>query len=541
MIHELLTQHFEAWYAHPDNVTAPLSADSDQILYAQRLMEDRDVFKKHLENSKMSEEQIDIMFQAIQRKSSTEATTEMESTLNATPTFEEFQAQIKRVSKDSTPGPSGLTYNMLKCWSVPTQQSAYNALTQIWERKVIPAAWKWRWLVVIPKTQDPHPPPESLRPIMMVEVYRKIWLAIINHKIQSVWEKYEILHPSQHGSRQSHGTDTASLVHVYHIESILSQRGSIHRSSWDIKKAFDSVSKVFLRISWLRLGISADLVNWMVLMDELGVTIIKSPLAEQVWSKAQYNSIETDNVSQSLRKVSSQDIADRISAFTALRGTGQGDVISPNAWVAFLDIYLSTQSKKHSVQLFGEGGCMRWVNDTAYVDDIESCSDSVDEIQEKANMITLFCRATDLELSTPKLRRSLVDISEDPDWNIVQSTRVQSLSVASEVSVKVSGFTEYLGIKYDVDHLWYSVTQHLDTVNILKKEIQAILLTDATVYSKYDVLRSSVYPMLRYKARMIAHPLHSFMEYDSLLYPLLLHISRQRRGFPKRLLSLTPE
>jgi hypothetical protein len=54
---------------------------------------------------------------------------------------------------------------------------------------------------------------------------------------------------------------------------------SLYYTSWDLKAAFDSPSKNLLRLSWTRLGIPDDIVNWLVEIDIGGKSYIKSPLA----------------------------------------------------------------------------------------------------------------------------------------------------------------------------------------------------------------------------------------------------------------------
>ena len=214
--------------------------------------------------------------------------------------------------------------------------------------------------------------------------------------------------------------------------------------------------------------------------------------------------------------------------------------MSPSTWAAFIDILLSMQTDDNSVQISGEDGCLRRVLDIAYVDDIESSKANEKEIQRKGDIVTTFCRATDLQLSVDKLRRSYQDLTGTEKWDPVQPTQLQiAQNQIKEVAVKVEGFTEYLGVKYDIDINHYSITQHEDTLLILKQESKAVLTSGASLHSKLATLYSSVFPTLKYKARMNCGQLADFEEYDREIYPLLLHLTRQRNGFPKALLKLS--
>jgi hypothetical protein len=69
-------------------------------------------------------------------------------------TLEEFNRAIDSTKTNSAGGMSGLTYNMMRCWSVATRRRVYDMLVSCWEEGVIPDYWKWRWLVPIPKKED---------------------------------------------------------------------------------------------------------------------------------------------------------------------------------------------------------------------------------------------------------------------------------------------------------------------------------------------------------------------------------------------------
>jgi len=115
---------------------------------------------------------------------------------------------------------------------------------------------KWRWLCLIPKTEDSKTSEEH-RPVMLVEVLRKCWIGLSIYKITQVWKKHDILDPSQHGYKSKRGTDTALLGLQIMFEQSARINSPLFLSSWDISKAFDSLSKNVLKFSWIRLGVPA--------------------------------------------------------------------------------------------------------------------------------------------------------------------------------------------------------------------------------------------------------------------------------------------
>lgn len=98
------------------------------------------------------------------------------------PSLEEFIYCIrKKLPKQSAPGPSGLSYAMLKLCSDEVLRMLYNNLLVMWMDKSVPDYWQTRFLVPIPKIDD-QPSLNDLRPLMMNEVLRKIWTRLVVEK-----------------------------------------------------------------------------------------------------------------------------------------------------------------------------------------------------------------------------------------------------------------------------------------------------------------------------------------------------------------------
>ena len=95
---------------------------------------------------------------------------------------------------------------------------------------------------------------EDLRPICLLEIFRKLWTSILTHRIRNAWEHFDMLDPSsQHGFRAKHGTDSAFL-----LENAKETHSACLVSSWDIRQAFVSISKPALQMAWIRLGVPPE-------------------------------------------------------------------------------------------------------------------------------------------------------------------------------------------------------------------------------------------------------------------------------------------
>jgi hypothetical protein len=96
-------------------------------------------------------------------------------------------------------------------------------------------------------------------------------------KEQYVWTNRNILHSSQHEFRWGKGTDTALLRIIDALEDARVFGTEARMTLWDLRRAFDSVSRNFLRLSWTRLGVPADTATWLTGLDKGGSTYVSSP------------------------------------------------------------------------------------------------------------------------------------------------------------------------------------------------------------------------------------------------------------------------
>ena len=68
-------------------------------------------------------------------------------------------------------------------------------LCTLWPTQYIPDFWKQRWLIPLPKTAELNNI-EDLRPICLLENFRKLWTSILTHRIRNAWEHFDMLDPS---------------------------------------------------------------------------------------------------------------------------------------------------------------------------------------------------------------------------------------------------------------------------------------------------------------------------------------------------------
>ena len=135
-----------------------------------------------------------------------------------------------------------------------------------------------------------------------------------------------MLDPSQHGFRVKHGTDSTSFLLVDALEHARETHSACLVFFWDIRRAFDSISKPALQMAWTRLGVSPEWASFLIQLDIDGTTTVRLPISQHAFDRTGLAGLHR------LQALGAADIL-----FPAARGVPQGDVASPFGWNAVYD------------------------------------------------------------------------------------------------------------------------------------------------------------------------------------------------------------
>jgi len=114
---------------------------------------------------------------------------------------------------------------------------------------------------------------------MLMDVLRKLWTELIVKQITTSLQKHGVLSLNQYGYLPKRGTDTANLQLLNTLETVWDEQRSLYGCSWDMNKAFDSVSNPLILLCWQRLGAPLNIAQWLVDLDAAGYTIVCTPYA----------------------------------------------------------------------------------------------------------------------------------------------------------------------------------------------------------------------------------------------------------------------
>jgi hypothetical protein len=237
-------------------------------------------------------------------------------------TKEEWHGYFSKVKKNTAPGRSGLTANMVAALS-PRLRNVLRRIINIGlrSRRVGFTSWLQRVLCPIPKERG-NPDLEKSRPLCLLEVLAKAYWAIISTRVSKVWEDNCLLQKQQFGFRKGKSVLDPLLLATLTAEQQYCENSPLYMLLQDISKAYDSVARyIGKEMSLRRLGMPDDLIDTYLQMD----------------------------VGNRCAVVTAYGYSDEIlgteeGSFEFERGWCQGASESPDGWVAFYDILIAMQN-----------------------------------------------------------------------------------------------------------------------------------------------------------------------------------------------------
>ena len=234
--------------------------------------------------------------------------------------IKELEEYLKNKKDESAPGPDQITYHLLKQMTQENLQTILQKINQITEEEKVPQEWKeaYHWPVY---KRGKKSKPQNFRPITLASVLRKILTGMIAKRITNHVENNNIYINSQDGFRRERSTQGQIIALKSLIHNAKHNNKEIHVIYIDIKGAFDSVPHKEMYETLTNYGI-----------DEKTIRIIKNL----------YNENKT-------RIITTQGLTE---AYTANKGTHQGDPLSPTIIGLFLNPilnYIQGQSEGYKI------------------------------------------------------------------------------------------------------------------------------------------------------------------------------------------------
>ncbi|KAG1671734.1 RNA-directed DNA polymerase from mobile element jockey [Nymphon striatum] len=165
--------------------------------------------------------------------------------------LEELRRSL-RASKDTSPGPDSIHYQMLKHLPDCSLALMLNIFNTIWITGAIPSSWREATVIPIPKPGKDHTDPSNYRPIALTSCICKTMERMINCRLTYYLESNNILTRCQSGFRRHRST----IDHLVRFETLVREafirREHLAAVFFDLEKAYETTWKY---------GILRDLFN----------------------------------------------------------------------------------------------------------------------------------------------------------------------------------------------------------------------------------------------------------------------------------------
>ena len=285
-IHEEITFFFENLFKHPSDALPtvlgledpPENPESETLW--MRMLHDPDLFKETFRSTNVPADVIELIAEAFSDPDRTQVAAQHIARRFEEPiTFTDFKRMLMRSRGNSAGGLTGLTYGVLKLAPEGLLIHIFQLLSHMWEHHFVPDHWKDKYLHLMVK--DPSQSGlNNLRPIGLIEVLRKLWSNLIIHRVRCGLMDCNFLADNQYGFLPKRGT-TDELIQLLNVlEEAAELETPIDISTWDIRKAFDSVARALQLVLWLRMGVPLAIARWFINLDSGGHFIVRSPWAE---------------------------------------------------------------------------------------------------------------------------------------------------------------------------------------------------------------------------------------------------------------------
>ena len=296
---------------------------------------------------------------------------------------EEWEDMLCSLRRKSAPGLSGISYTLIKASSSFAQQLFRSFISACIAAGTMPKRWKIAMIYLIPKDCDWNYSLANVRPIALLESFRKCMTRIYTKRLTNILIKRSILRGPNFAGLP--GNSTESPIHI--LNSIIEDAHTKKNELWillqDMRKAFDSVSLKMLKLALLRL---------------------KFPLKEAEFILQLFHNREASIITE----------FGNTDAFVVPDGIDQGEVISPILWRIFYDpliekiqsdpnlgyvIEIKTPSELSSNQIYKQSwrqAVLAYADDTTWIAKDKAQMEKIIHIAEE------FFQLNDIQINSSK-------------------------------------------------------------------------------------------------------------------------------------------
>ena len=184
--------------------------------------------------------------------------------MDSTIPMEELNYAMKKLKQKKSPGPDGITNEMLINAGKPALYKLLEIFNKTWqELGFLPQSWREATMIPIHKKGKSKTEATSYRPISLTSCVVKLLERIINARMKWYLESEQLLAPQQAGFGEHHCTEDQTTYLAQETEDGFQQYKQTLAIWIDLQKAFDKVWTDGLLLKLKQCGIGGNIYRWI--------------------------------------------------------------------------------------------------------------------------------------------------------------------------------------------------------------------------------------------------------------------------------------
>ena len=215
----------------------------------------------------------DIQIESIQIDTLNNIDNNLYSSINDPFTLEELKTTIKRLPNKKTP-PSTIPNEILKILDLDNVQNVVlKLLNDLKQAPHFPSTLNNANVILIPKIEDWKGDLSNLRPITLINTFKKLFSSLLTARLTKILDDNHILQGFNFGFMQNLSTKDPLLIFRYIIDDAKIHKKSFYSATLDVAKAYDSVPFNSIFQSLKRLKIPDSFIDQVKKLLERSVCI----------------------------------------------------------------------------------------------------------------------------------------------------------------------------------------------------------------------------------------------------------------------------
>ncbi|GBM74478.1 putative RNA-directed DNA polymerase from transposon BS [Araneus ventricosus] len=141
--------------------------------------------------------------------------------------------------KDTSPGPNGITYSMIRHLDADSLTNLLNLFNRIWKEQVYPSQWREAIVIPILKPEKDPSNPLNYRPIALTSCLSKTLERMVNARLVYQLKRTRCIPTFQFGFRKGRSTLDNIINLETQIRNAFVRRNHLVSIFFDIEKAYD--------------------------------------------------------------------------------------------------------------------------------------------------------------------------------------------------------------------------------------------------------------------------------------------------------------